>query len=67
MKNMTHQLTPQKMTQLKKVDKSGENVNEEVNASITSTKNIIEKGEKTEKSQKSPETVVTSQNITRHT
>ena len=60
---MTHQLPPQKnYDTVDKVEKSRKNVNEKVNASITSTKNKIEIVKKTEKSQKFPESVFTSKN-----
>ena len=48
---MTHKLPPQKNDTVDKVQKSRENVNEEVKASITSTKKNSGTGGKTEKSQ----------------
>ena len=45
-----------------KVDKSRENVDEKISASITSTKKNVDTVEKTKKSQKYQESVATSKN-----
>ena len=50
MKTMMHQLPPQKNDTVYKVEKSGRNVNEKVNAYIISTKKKIDTVGKTEKS-----------------
>ena len=62
MKKMAHQFPPPRNYTVEKVDKSREIVNEKVDESITSTKKKIHIVDKTEKSQKSSESVVTSKN-----
>ena len=67
MKNMTFQFASQeKNDTVDKEDKSRENMNEKVNAFITSTKNIIDMVNKTEK-EKRKKRVVTSKNKKNYT
>ena len=67
MKNMTFQFASQeKNDTVDKEDKSRENMNEKVNAFITSTKNNIDMVNKTEK-EKRKKRVVTSKNKKNYT